>query len=122
MNKGRILLFALVALFASSCVKDLTSEPAAQSEIVAAKKIINTSENAVAGELVLFVDEETADLWASSTEATRSGSDALNAAISEFGATSIEPVFNMAINGAEKRAYGLHRWYVAKSDEAVINI
>ena len=54
MNKGRILLFALVALFASSCVKDLTSEPAAQSEIVAAKKIINTSENAVAGELVLF--------------------------------------------------------------------
>ena len=117
MNKGRILLFALVALFASSCVKDLTSEPAAQSEIVAAKKIINTSENAVAGELVLFVDEETADLWASSTEATRSGSDALNAAISEFGATSIEPVFNMAINGAEKRAYGLHRWYVAKFDE-----
>ena len=117
MNKGRILLFALVALFASSCVKDLTSEPAAQSEIVAAKKIINTSENAVAGELVLFVDEETADLWASSTEATRSGSDALNAAISEFGATSIEPVFNMAINGAEKRAYDLHRWYVAKFDE-----
>lgn len=117
MNKGRILLFALVALFASSCVKDLTSEPAAQSEIVAAKKIINTSENAVAGELVLFVDEETADLWASSAEATRSGSDALNAAISEFGATSIEPVFNMAINGAEKRAYGLHRWYVAKFDE-----
>ena len=117
MNKGRILLFALVALFASSCVKDLTSEPAAKSEIVAAKKIINTSENAVAGELVLFVDEETADLWASSTEATRSGSDALNAAISEFGATSIEPVFNMAINGAEKRAYGLHRWYVAKFDE-----
>ena len=117
MNKGRILLFALVALFASSCVKDLTSEPAAQSEIVAAKKIINTSENAVAGELVLFVDEETADVWASSAEATRSGSDALNAAISEFGATSIEPVFNMAINGAEKRAYGLHRWYVAKFDE-----
>ena len=117
MNKGRILLFALVALFASSCVKDLTSEPATQSEIVAAKKIINTSENAVAGELVLFVDEETADLWASSTEATRSGSDALNTAISEFGATSIEPVFNMAINGAEKRAYGLHRWYVAKFDE-----
>ena len=117
MNKGRILLFALVALFASSCVKDLTSEPAAKSEIVAAKKIINTSENAVAGELVLFVDEETADLWASSAEATRSGSDALNAAISEFGATSIEPVFNMAINGAEKRAYGLHRWYVAKFDE-----
>lgn len=117
MNKGRILLFALVALFASSCVKDLTSEPAAQSEIVAAKKIINTSENAVAGELVLFVDEETADVWASSAEATRSGSDALNAAISEFGATSIEPVFNMAINGAEKRAYGLHRWYIAKFDE-----
>ena len=117
MNKGRILLFALVALFASSCVKDLTSEPAAKSEIVAAKKIINTSENAVAGELVLFVDEETADLWANTVSVTRSGSDALNAAISEFGATSIEPVFNMAINGAEKRAYGLHRWYVAKFDE-----
>ena len=117
MNKGRILLFALVALFASSCVKDLTTEQAVQSEIVAAKKIINTSENAVAGELILYVDEETADLWANTESATRSGSDALNTAISEFGATSIEPVFNMAINGAEKRAYGLHRWYIAKFDE-----
>ena len=117
MNKGRILLFALVALFASSCVKDLTTEQAVQSEIVATKKIINTSENAVAGELILYVDEETADLWANTESVTRSGSDALNTAISEFGAESIESVFNMAINGDEKRAYGLHRWYIAKFDE-----
>lgn len=118
MNKGRILLFALVALLAVSCVKDPTTEPETQAVSTnVAKKIINTSENANAGELILYVDEETADQWAEAEDVTRSGNDALDALAAEYGATSIEPVFNMAINGMEKRAMNMHRWYVVKFDK-----
>lgn len=118
MNKGRILLFALVALLAVSCVKDPTAEPASQAVSTnVAKKIINTSENANAGELILYVNEETADQWAQAEDVTRSGNAALDALAAEYGATSIEPVFNMAINGDAKRALDMHRWYVVKFDE-----
>lgn len=79
-----------------------------------AKKIINSSNHAAPGKLVLFVDEETADAWAT---VTRSGGDALTAVANELEVDSLEPVFNMAINGEEKRAYNLHRWFVVKFDE-----
>ena len=118
MNKGRILMFALVAMLAASCVQDTLVEPQVQASTNPAKKIINSAENANAGELILYVDEETADLWATVECATRSGNDALDALASEYGATSIEPVFNMAINGDQKRAMDMHRWYVAKFDES----
>ncbi len=117
MDKGRILLFALVAMLAASCVQDPTVEPQVQASKDPAKKIINSSENANAGELILYVDEETADLWAAAECATRSGNDALDALAVEYGATSIEPVFNMAINGDKKREMNMHRWYVAKFDK-----
>ena len=118
MNKGRILLFALVALLAAACVADpVMDEGVVSQQGGVAKKIINTSENAVAGELILYVDEQTADLWATARAATRSGNDALDAVAVEYDATSIAPVFNLNINGDEKRAKGLHRWYVVKFDE-----
>jgi subtilisin family serine protease len=63
---------------------------------------------------MLFVDEETADAWAT---VTRSGGDALTAVANELEVNSLEPVFNLAINGEEKRAYNLHRWFVVKFDE-----
>ncbi len=118
MNKGRILMFALVALLAVSCVKDPTAESESQAVTTnVAKKFINTSENAIAGELVIFVDEETADQWAQVEDVTRSGNAAISALAEEYDATSIEPVFNMAINGDQKRAMDMHRWYVVKFDE-----
>ena len=117
MNKGRILLFALAALLAASCVQDPVFEPQVQASNDPAKKFINTSESAAAGEVVLYVDEETADLWAAAECATRSGNTALDALAAEFGATSIEPVFNMNINGEQKRAMGMHRWYAVTFDK-----
>lgn len=117
MNKGRILLFALVALFAVSCVEDPTAEPQSHGVQSIAKKIINTSEDAVAGQLILYVNEETADSWSTAESVTRSGSATLDAVSREFGVTSINPVFNMNINGDVKRAQGLHRWFVVYFDE-----
>ena len=119
MNKVKFSLFALVAMFAASCVADPTNEAPANlsAEELAAKKIINTSENAVADELVLYVDEETADAWLNAAESTRSGNVALDAIAAEMGAESIEPVFNLAINGDAKIARGMHRWFTVKFDE-----
>ena len=116
MNKVKITLFALAAIFAVSCVQDPTMENSAdETQAVAAKKIINSSEDAATDRLILYVDEATAEAWST---ATRSG-DATIAR--ELDATSISPVFNMAINGEEKRAQGMHRWFVVEFDE-VTNI
>ena len=116
MNKGRILLFALVALLAASCVKDPTAEPQSQGVQSVSKKIINTAENADPSKLILYVDEETADLWANMESVTRSGNDSLDALAVEFGAKFVKPIFNMAINGDQKREMNMHRWFLVCFD------
>lgn len=119
MNKVKLSLFALAAIFAVSCVEDPVMEEsmADDVQVSVAKKIINTADYAIAGELVLYVDEETADLWANAESVTRSGNSNLDALAIEFGAESIEPVFNMNINGDKKRDMGMHRWYIVKFDK-----
>lgn len=119
MNKVKISLFALAALFAVSCVQDPTMEESAQNDaqLAVAKKIINTPENAKSGELILFVDEATAESWANAEVATRSGIQALDAVAMECDAESIEPAFNMNINREEKMAQNMHRWFVVKFDK-----
>ena len=117
MNKGRILLFALVALCLSSCVKDLTSEPQGENVQVAAKKIVNTSASAIDGELIIKVDAATAKQWAEGVAVTRSGNSELDAIAMEIGATSIEPVFDLTLNRERKIEAGLDRWYVVSFDE-----
>ena len=118
MNKVKFTLFALAAIFAVSCVQDPTMEGsvATDAKLSAAKKIINTSDNANAGKLILFVDEATAEMWSNAKEATRSGNEACDAVAMEIGAESIKPVFNMNINREEKMALNMHRWFVVKFD------
>jgi subtilisin family serine protease len=118
MNKVKFTLFALAAIFAVSCVQDPTMEGsvATDAKATAAKKIINTSDNANAGKLILFVDEATAEMWSNAKEATRSGNEACDAVAMEIGAESIKPVFNMNINREEKMALNMHRWFVVNFD------
>ena len=116
MNKVKFSLFALVAIFAASCVADPVMEgEGVVDEKNPIAKIVNSSEGAAAGELILYVDEETADAWTVST--TRSGNAQLDAVAEELGVESIAPVFNMNINGDAKRAQGMHRWFVVEFDE-----
>lgn len=117
MNKVKFSLFALAVIFAASCVKDpVMEESVNQTQTNVAKKIINSSEGAVAGKLVLYVNEETADAFMNAETATRSGIESFDAVAMELGAETIEPVFNMNINGDEKRAQNLHRWFVVTFD------
>ena len=116
MNKVKFSLFALVAIFAASCVADPVMEGEGVVDVKnPIAKIINSSEGAAAGELILYVDEETADAWTVST--TRSGNAQLDALAEELGVESIAPVFNMNINGDAKRAQGMHRWFIVEFDE-----
>ena len=93
-----------------------TNATVAQSDV--AKKFINTPDNAVGGELILFVNEETAEAWASAEDATRAGLKTSEIVAAEIGVETIKPVFNMAINGDEKRAQNLHRWFYATFDKS----
>ena len=115
MNKTKVLLAALASLFVTACVSDDVVNSQGASELATAK-MINRPESATKGILVVFVDEETAEAWSVAKEATRSGVEACDLVAAECGAEAIEPVFNMSINGDEKRAQNLHRWFVVSFD------
>lgn len=117
MNKTKVFLFALAGLFVASCVSDTVDQSQGSAEAVALKKIVNTSEDAKQGELIIFVDEATASQLEGATDATRSGVTALDALASECGATSIKPVFNMLVNAEQKRELDMHRWYTITFSE-----
>ena len=119
MNKTKVFLLALAGLFAVSCATDnVDKKESADVAAVAAKKFVNTSNEALQGELIIYVDEAVADMLRGAECATRSGS-VLDAVAAEIGATSIEPVFNLNVNGDVKRARGMHRWFTLSFPDTV---
>ena len=118
MNKTKVFLLALAGLFAVSCVTNPVDEPTMDANAMAAKKFVNTFEEAVEGELIIYVDEDVADMLSGAECATRSGSP-IDAVAIEIGATSIKPVFNLNVNGDVKRARGMHRWFTITFPESV---
>ena len=119
MNKTKVFLLALAGLFAVSCATDNVDKgESADVAAVAAKKFVNTSNEAVQGELIIYVDNDTAERLAMAECVTRSGSS-IDAVAYEIGATAIEPVFNLKVNGDVKRARGMHRWFTVTFPETV---
>ena len=119
MNKTKVFLLALAGLLGVSCATDnVDNGKSADVAAVAAKKFVNTSNEAVQGELIIYVDNNTAERLAMAESVTRSGS-AVDAVASEIGATSITPVFNLKVNGEVKRARGMHRWFTVTFPESV---
>lgn len=110
MNRTKLLLLALVALFVASCATD-TVDQGVTAESIAAKKFVNTSADAVAGELIIYVDEATAEQLLASECATRSGVTSLDGFAVEVGATELKPVFNLKVNAEQKRELDMHRWF-----------
>ena len=119
MNKTKVFLLALAGLFAVSCATNTVDEAATvDANAMVAKKFVNTSDDAVKGELIIYVDDEAAERILTAECATRSGS-AIDAIAAEIGATEIKPVFNLNINGDVKRARGMHRWFTVEFPEDV---
>lgn len=112
MNKTKIFLLALAGVMAVACATDSVDEPKGVAEEAAiAKKFVNTSTDAIDGELIICVDEATAEQLESAEVTTRSGVTSLDAFAAEVGATSIKPVFNLKVNAERKRELGMHLWY-----------
>lgn len=110
MNRTKLLLLALVAMFVASCATD-TVDQGVTAESIAAKKFVNTSADAVAGELIIYVDEATAEQLLAAECTTRSGVTALDGFAVEVGATELKPVFNLKVNAELKRELDMHRWF-----------
>ncbi|MBO7190067.1 MAG: S8 family serine peptidase [Alistipes sp.] len=119
MIKTKFLFFAIALALGVACVQDPEMNSAPQHEQTPESKFVNTSENAVSGELILYVDEDTAQSWLNATSATRSGNMALDEVAQELGAVSIEPLFNLQMNADKKIARGMHRWFVVEFDKNV---
>ena len=118
MNKTRLFILALMGVCLASCATDTVDAPQSESlEVVASKKFVNTPVKALEGELIIYVDEPTALQLEASANATRSGVTALDAVLSEIGATEVKPVFNMKVNAELKRELDMHRWYTVVFSE-----
>lgn len=107
-----IVFAVLCGVLVVSCVKDPAFEPTPTSKPV--NKIIGNADVAVSGELIIYVDDATADAWHNASSPTRSGVAALDVVAEELGVESVRPVFNMAINADKKRERGMHRWFVVE--------
>ena len=119
MNKTKVFLLALAGLFAASCATNPVDETAAVDQnTMVAKKFVNTSSNALEGELIIYVDEATAAQLEGAECATRSGVTAIDELASELGVSNIEHVFNFKVNADVKRERGMHRWFTVTLPES----
>ena len=110
-----IVFAVLCGVLVVSCVKDPKFEPTPTTK--PANKIIGNADVAVSGELIIYVDDATANAWHNASTPTRAGIVAMDAVAEELGVESVRPVFNMAINADKKRERGMHRWFVVEFAE-----
>ena len=119
MNRTKLFILALAGMFAVSCATDNVDQTGPVStEAAVMEKFVNTSEKAVKGELIIYVDEKTAEQLEGAAVATRSGVTALDAVAVELGAEQLSPVFNLKVNAERKRELGMHRWFTMTMPES----
>ena len=120
MKQLYILLFALLAL--SGCVSHMEDISVGEMGDISATKIINSSNSASAGSLILYLSDEAVASFERSrgTSVTRSNIEPLNNILCDIRATKIERVFaEVPRHEEEARAMGLHRWYIVEFDNEV---
>ena len=122
-NKTKLLIFASLLLAACSTdpMQEIPNRGDSAPEIETSDKICNTSDDAVAGSLIVKFGEEAIPsleqnaLNAAKTRSalTRSGIESVDDILNDLHVTSLERVFPEAgEHEARTRAAGLHRWYV----------
>ena len=124
-NKTKLLIFASLLLAACSTdpMQEIPNRGDSAPEIETSDKICNTSDDAVAGSLIVKFGEEAIPsleqnaLNAAKTRSalTRSGIESVDDILNDLHVTSLERVFPEAgEHEARTRAAGLHRWYVLR--------
>ena len=119
MNKGKVLLICLAGLFAA-CAQDNVDQPAVSApEVAVAKKFVNTSSDAVAGKLLVYVDKEYVSQLEAANGSICTGVNAIDDVAEQIGATGIYQLFNMKVNAEMKRELGMDRWFTIQFSEDV---
>ena len=112
MNKGKIFLICLAGLFAAACAKDNVDQTTVPTyDAAIAKKFVNTSANAVAGKLLVYVDKECVAQLEAANGSICTGVSTIDDVAEQIGATGITQLFNMKVNAAYKRDLGMDRWF-----------
>ena len=118
MNRTKLFILALAGIFAVSCATDnVDNSGSASVDAAVLKKFVNTPNHAVKGELIIYVDEATAEQLEGAEVATRSGVTPLDAVLMEIGAENLQQVFNLKVNAERKRERGMHRWFTISISE-----
>lgn len=113
---------AIAAVAFVQCTKDFTNDiSVGESQEASATKIINTSDSAATGSILVKFDEGAASAFEKATSRsaglTRSNIEPLDNALLDIEATSIERLFPIDERSeARTRAAGLHRWYIVHFD------
>ncbi|MDE6623586.1 MAG: S8 family serine peptidase [Alistipes sp.] len=127
MVTKKSLLFAALAFAACSSdpLTDIAGSSTPDPVTVAAQKIVNTSENAVPGSLLIYFDDEavgqiensTAAAVATRSAATRAGIESVDEVLDGLAVSSLRRVFPCDPRHEERtRAAGLHKWYIVEFD------
>ena len=103
------LLVAMVGLLSVSCYREDATATSPKS--IYASKIINSSAEAFGGELLIYVDEATAEAFDTSGDTTRSGIATVDAHLTKLGVISVEHAIDMKCDVERRKAFGLHRWF-----------
>lgn len=115
------LIIAAIALV--QCTKDFNDISVGESHNASATKIINCSDSAVNGTMLVKFNESGAlsfEKASRSAGVTRSNIEPLNKTLTDINAVSIERLFPIDIRNEERtRAAGLHRWYIVHFDETM---
>ena len=115
-------VLAIAAVAFVQCTKDFTNDiSVGESQEASATKIINTSDSAATGSILVKFGEEAASAFEKATSRsaglTRSNIEPLDNALLDIEATSIERLFPIDERSeARTRAAGLHRWYIVHFD------
>ncbi len=116
-------LAVAIAVMGGSCTKDVTEAVAPVApENAVTSKLIHTSTNAVAGQLLVYIGDEATSrvetAVATRSGNTRTGIEDLDIALDEIGVTSFERLIPYEEKGEDAvRNVGLHRWYVVNFSE-----
>lgn len=123
MTKCKILGIALTVSLLAACTADPADSGSAggREYDAAIGKLIHTSNNADAGKLLLYVNDDAVEAFeaaAGAGETTRSGLSDVDEVLYNIGVTSVERLFVFdKRHEANLRAEGMHRWYVVRFDE-----
>jgi len=123
----RSLFFAILLVAAAACSEDMTETAPESDGAAESAAIVSKPEGAIAGRLSIEVTEELAARIEAATAAvtrsggapTRSGVADMDRALERIGTERFARMFPYEARFEERhRAFGLHRWYTIRFDDA----